>query len=175
MIRVSDARRERAEEAASTRRRESQPFSTDADWYTARRGRQVRPGVFTYTITIVTRWTNTTASELYLMGCRSGASSPWFSLSRGASRGPASPYTPDPPCVGGAPAIRVEPGAIRVDTLRIQGLASPDFSMDRASMPRPDGAFEVIFDVRGCPEDPACALPTYSLTHSPLIRVRAEP
>ena len=173
MMRVGDARRERAEEVESTRRRESQPFSTDADWYTARRERQVRPGVFTYAITIVTRWTNTTASDLYLMGCRSGSSSPWFSLSR-TSGGSDSPYTPDPPCVRGAPAIRVEPGAIRVDTLRIQGLASRAFSMDRAEVPMPEGAFEVIFDVRGCPDDPACALPFRSLTHSPMIRVRVD-
>ena len=172
-IRVSEVRREQAEEAEAAQRRASQPFSTDAEWYTARRGPQIRPGAFAYDITIVTRWTNITASELYLMGCRSGSPTPWFSLARSGSRSP-SPYTPSPPCTGGATAIRVEPGAVRVDTLRARGLASPEISMDRAGMPMPGGAFEVVFDVRGCLDDPRCALPMYSLTHSPLIRVRGE-
>jgi hypothetical protein len=72
-----------------------------------------------YTVDVVLRLTNTGRTTLRLDGCGPGATSPIYFVTGGNDG--SSAYNPAWACTGGGEGVRVRPGEVRVDSIRLHG------------------------------------------------------
>ena len=72
-----------------------------------------------YTLDVPLRLTNTGRTTIELDGCGPGATTPIYFVAGGNDG--SSAYNPGWACTGGGGGVRVRPGEVRVDTLRLHG------------------------------------------------------
>lgn len=102
--------------------------------------------------TIIARFANNSDREAYLARCYPDSPSPEFGVVM--TEGGESAYGTVLACVGHDRQLVIEPGAVRVDTLRIRGPNKSEMTGE------PIGAFEgrmsLAYEVQTCPGDGAC-------------------
>ena len=133
------------------------PLRTDRSAYIAERGR--RYGRHEYTFTVIAQYTNRTGVPVYLDRCFPDSPQPTYGVPLvGATEPLESAYEPAWSCVGHDDWIVVQPGAVRVDTLRISG---PTVWDGRTGEIRGKlaGRFRLVYLARSCPQDIGCPLP----------------
>lgn len=133
-------------------------ITTDRDAYTATHVRD--EGTYRqYGFTLIARFQNRTGDAIYLDRCYPDASRPIYGVELlGATRPLESGYDPVWACVGHDNPIVVQPGAERVDTLRITGPTSWDGRTGEA-MGRLEGRFRLVYQASSCPREARCPLP----------------
>jgi hypothetical protein len=103
-------------------------------------------GPSTYAFTIVARYTNRTGAPVRLGRCSPDSPVPVHDVALvGARAGEGSAFSPVWGCPHG-PAFVVQPGATRIDTLRIQGPTVVDGKTGRPSG-RLEGRMRLVYDV----------------------------
>jgi len=147
----------------------SDAIRTDSMAYTARRltaeGEASR-----YGFRVVARYVNTRATPVYLERCGARGTQPVYSvtLERPAAPRQGSAYNPVWGC-GGAPGLRVEAGAARLDTFDLQG---PNVGI--AELASLQGPMRLWYSAFRCPETEAtCRLPG-TAARSDTFTVRVE-
>ncbi len=116
-----------------------------------------------YGVEVVVRSENVGRSILYLSTCGSDAAAPIFGVHQvegegvgpvGGGGGSGSAFSPAWACPG-YPPIRLAPGEVRVDTLRLQGPTRLD-GITGEVLGSLEGLKQIGFEVRPCPEVTAC-------------------
>lgn len=120
-------------------------FTTDATEYTAHRfegtGQLSR-----YRFTVISRFRNPTSATLYLARCFPNTPRPLFSV-LAADRSFESAYAQPSGCVGHDQQFEIPPGAVRIDTLQVDGPNSFDGHTQEPYGVK-EGTFRLFFDVR---------------------------
>jgi hypothetical protein len=150
------------------------PFTVDTAWHVPQHADGQRAGVLRDEITVVTRWRNMTPAPLYLATCAGMPSSPSPRIVTGIGLpGGSASVLPSDYCAPGGRSVRVEPGVTRVDTLRVRVSIAGDAAAGPAAVDAM-GLFAVEFDVRTCPDDPACRMGAPVLIRSAPFRVHTK-
>lgn len=120
-------------------------FTTDATEYRARRIERIGQ-ISRFRFTVVTSFQNRTTAPLYLGRCFPNSSGPEFSAFA-ADLSTESAYAQISACVGHDQQFEILPGAIRIDTLQVDGPNSFS-SITNESSGITEGAFRLYLDVR---------------------------
>jgi hypothetical protein len=111
-----------------------------------------------YAFTLVAQYANRSAAPVYLYRCFPDSPQPIYNVHLvGASEPLESAYDPGWGCVGHENQIVVQPGAIRVDTLRITGPTA----WERSGEPigKLEGRYRLEYQAQSCPQESGCLLP----------------
>jgi hypothetical protein len=133
------------------------PFRTDRSAYVARRVPGVR-GNGKYAFTLVAQYVNRTSAPVYLYRCFPDSHQPIYNVHLVGAREPlASAYDPGWGCVGHEDQIVVQPGTIRVHTLRITGPTASERSGE--TIGKLEGRYRLEYEAQSCPRESGCLLP----------------
>lgn len=149
-------------------------LTTDSLGYTARVIGDYH-GQNRYAFRVLTRYENTTALPAIMIRCLSTSQSPVYSVVRTDGAPSSAAYNPGWACTGGNPPIVVSPGAVRVNTLVLEGPNSFDENRNYEPLASAtSGHFRLSYSVGwNCPTEGPCPTPD-SLRFSNEFVVRVE-